>query len=542
MRERIFVVATTAAETCELIAQLTSAGMQGVSATSAELLRSISASEAAVAILTVESLAGFETGALRETLRTQAPWSDCPMLLIAPRGYVPDCNRRALDGVGKIAILERPLPASELLIAVARALRSRARQHRAKTYLQERLVADEKVRSLAATLETRVIARTIELSNAVAQHALAEERAHENEESYRLTIELGSQTPWTANTDLEVLTFGKNSMEPNALIDRDFRGRKWLDFIQPDMRDAIDALWQEAANERKPLDCELLMRMPDSEYRWHRARGNPRLDSDGRIMRWYGTIENIHEQKQADARFQQMQVDLIHASRITAMGTMASALAHELNQPLSAVANYVRGITRLLSVANPDIAAILAALGEADRSAVRAGEIVRRLREMVTRGTVERGPQDLLAMVEETCELALIDAPSLGIVVRFDLQPAIVDVDRIQIQQVLINLLRNAVEALQGTSARVITISSKIDCSTCYLRVTDNGPGLTPAVAARLFDPFNTTKTGGMGIGLSISRTIIESHGGTISGGPSPDGGTMFTISLPLSTSRSVVR
>lgn len=245
----------------------------------------------------------------------------------------------------------------------------------------------------------------------------------------------------------------------------------------------------------------------------------------------------IRERVEAQERMMQMQTELIHVSRLSAMGTMASTLAHELNQPLAAVSNYVSGSIRLLRAGNSVVPTdILEALESAKGNANRAGEIVRRLRELVSRGEVARRPENLRSLIDEALVIAMVDASELGITAAVELEPGTesVVVDKIQIQQVLINLIRNAVDAMHSSSRREVVLSSrKMNSKMTEISVADSGPGLRPEVLETLFSPFVTTKTGGLGIGLSISRTIVESHTGTISGGNRDCGGAVFRFTIP---------
>jgi two-component system sensor kinase FixL len=215
---------------------------------------------------------------------------------------------------------------------------------------------------------------------------------------------------------------------------------------------------------------------------------------------------------------------------------MASVLAHELNQPLSAISNYLKGGERLLKVENPDSRAI-PAMDKAAAQAIRAGEIIRHLREFVVRGESERSKQSLKALTEEASGLGLMGAREAGVSTRFEMDPSVDDVhvDRVQLQQVLLNLLRNAIEAMRESNRRdlLISVADAAD-NMAMLSVADTGSGVSPLIADRLFQPFVTTKgVNGMGVGLSISRTIIEAHGGRIWAEPNPGGGAIFRFTVP---------
>jgi len=257
-----------------------------------------------------------------------------------------------------------------------------------------------------------------------------------------------------------------------------------------------------------------------------------------------GFIRDLTERQEAEARLQELQAELVHVSRLTAMGEMASALAHELNQPLSAIANYMKGSRRLLEDSTDERATVLReAMDKAAEQAVRAGQVIRRLRDFVSRGESERRVEDVKKLVEEASALALVGAKDTGVRVRFDLDPrtTFVLADKVQIQQVLLNLMRNAIEAMEGSQRRELVLATAPAANDMVeISVTDTGPGIAPEVGAQLFQPFVTTKRQGMGVGLSISRTIVEAHGGTIAPHPNPEGGTVFSFTLPAVTGEEV--
>ena len=249
-----------------------------------------------------------------------------------------------------------------------------------------------------------------------------------------------------------------------------------------------------------------------------------------------GFIRDLTERQQAERRVADLQAELAHAGRVTAMGTLASALAHELNQPLAAIANYMEAGRDLLA-APGDIDREL--LGEAMREsagqALRAGEIIRSLREFIKRGETVRGPEKLRTLLAEGAALALIGMQSGGIDmdVQVDARIDKVLVNRVQLQQVIINLVKNAVEAMHGLPVRILRLTAAPDADgKVEVVVADSGPGLDPAMSRTLFTPFTTSKPAGMGVGLSISQTIIEGHGGRIWATPSQWGGTAFHFTL----------
>ena len=250
-----------------------------------------------------------------------------------------------------------------------------------------------------------------------------------------------------------------------------------------------------------------------------------------------GFIRDLTERQATQRRLHDLQAELAHVARVTAMGTLATALAHELNQPLTAIANYVETARDLLDDPNDEVLKVVReALNECAAQSVRAGQIVRRLRDYISRGEVDRQPESLKQLVSEASVLAMIGAGERGVEIEVQLEPTCdgVLVDRIQIQQVILNLVRNAFEAMNDSPDRRVRITSCREVSgSIRVTVADSGPGLEPELAGKLFQPFNSTKTHGMGLGLSICHTIIQGHSGRIWAETSNLGGTEFHFTLP---------
>jgi two-component system sensor kinase FixL len=249
-----------------------------------------------------------------------------------------------------------------------------------------------------------------------------------------------------------------------------------------------------------------------------------------------GFVRDLTERRDQERRLQELQAELVHVSRLTAMGEMASSLAHELNQPLSAIASFLKGSVTLLETPNPDLTKLRGALDGAGGQALRAGDIIKRLREFVAKGETEHTLEDPAKLMEEASALALVGVKDQD--VRVDLRLARdtgrVVVDKIQIQQVALNLIRNAIDAMADAPRRQLEIRVRTDDPrTIRISVADTGPGLDPDVRERLFQPFVTTKATGMGVGLSICRTIVESHGGRIWAEDNRGGGAVFSFTLP---------
>ena len=258
----------------------------------------------------------------------------------------------------------------------------------------------------------------------------------------------------------------------------------------------------------------------------------------GRDDRYFtGFVRDLTERQEAESRLQELQAELVHVSRLTALGEMASALAHELNQPLSAISNYVTGSRTLLARSGGGGGKVDDALERAAEQALRAGQIIRRLRDFVARGETERRIESLPRLLQDAGALALVGAREHGIDVRFaiDSEAGMVLADKVQVQQVVLNLIRNAMDAMEESPRRELRIAARaVEGGMAEVSVADTGPGISDEVAGQLFQPFVTTKADGMGIGLSISRTIIESHGGRLWAEPAPGGGTIFHFTLRM--------
>ncbi len=258
---------------------------------------------------------------------------------------------------------------------------------------------------------------------------------------------------------------------------------------------------------------------------------------EGEII-FVGILHDLTDQQVAERRIQDLQAELLHTSRLSVMGQMASTMAHELNQPLTAVMNYLEAARHLLQSGPQSTERVGDLMGRAVGQAERAGEVIRNLRQFVRKGETDRRSESLNKLVEEALALAMVGARQSGVRVSLDLDDSLmpISVDRVQIQQVVLNLVRNAVEAMEAVERRELTIATQLMTGEdiAEVRIVDSGPGIAPEIADRLFQPFVTTKKAGMGLGLSICREIVEAHHGRLSAAPNPSGGTVFRLALPI--------
>jgi two-component system sensor kinase FixL len=348
---------------------------------------------------------------------------------------------------------------------------------------------------------------------------------------------------------------------PDAMIVIDGQG------IMQFFSTAAESMFGWAEHEAVGRNVSILMPEPDSSRHdgyiaRYRGSGDPHIIGIGRIVtgkRRDGTIFPMHlsigemqsggepyftgfvrdltEHQRTQARLQELQSELVHVSRLTAMGEMASALAHEINQPLAAISNYMKGSRRLLAGSrDPNTQKIENALDRASEQALRAGQIIRRLRDFVARGESEKRVETLSKLIEEASALGLAGAREQNVQLRFSLDPDadLVLADRVQIQQVLVNLFRNALEAMAQSQRRELVVTStRIADDMIEVAVSDTGSGFQDGVIPNLFQTFFTTKETGMGVGLSISRSIIEAHGGRMWAESNASGGATFRFTLP---------
>jgi C4-dicarboxylate-specific signal transduction histidine kinase len=296
--------------------------------------------------------------------------------------------------------------------------------------------------------------------------------------------------------------------------------------------------WKAAVSNGEPFQQEFrCLRAEDHTYRWCISRAVPLRNQGGGIIKWFGTVVDLHDWKESQQALQMTQAELARVSRLTTMGELAASIAHEVNQPLTAVTNNGSACLRLLANRSLEPDVLRRALEEIVADGNRASAVIARIRGFIKKAPAEETELDVNEVIQEVLALAGHELHKNQILVDCDLANTLprVRADRVQLQQVLLNLIMNGIEAITGATdqSRVLGLESRIDESGDVLvEVRDSGAGLGLEVD-RLFTPFFTTKANGMGMGLPISRSLIEGHGGRLWASPNSPHGAVFSFTLP---------
>ncbi len=314
------------------------------------------------------------------------------------------------------------------------------------------------------------------------------------------------------------------------------------EYLEPMIHPADRTRWLQMRDElaagARSADIEYRIIHPDGTMRYVHHIAQTTRTADGKALRQVGTLHDITDRRRAEDEARQMQDRIAHYGRISTMGEMAAGIAHEVNQPLTAIATYAQACQRLIASGNVDQEDIRAALEQIGAQALRAGEVIRRLRSFVKNREVKRDPVEPNRLLDDVQTLAQTDARHHGVRIRIEAaqNAPLVQADAVQIQQVILNLVRNSIDAMLEIPEpqREIFLRTRVDAEgDVEFMVADRGPGVDPAALAELFNPFFSTKPGGTGLGLSISRSIVRAHGGKLWCSSNPGGGARFFFTLP---------
>lgn len=367
----------------------------------------------------------------------------------------------------------------------------------------------------------------------------AEEQLRASEWNLRRLTETIPQMLWSAKPDGECDYCNARLLDFSGFTAEEIMGGGWRNLFHPDDLDQAMRAWSASAATGAPYQVEArLFHAADSSYRWCLTTALPLRDEEGRILEWHGVCVDMHDWKQAQDELRESQAELARATRVMTMGQLTASIAHELNQPLAGIMTNAGTALRMLTAEPPNIDGARETARRTIRDARRASEVIARLRALFARRTTAAELVDLNTATQEVIALSLNELQRNGVSPRLHLAGNLPDVmgDRVQLQQVILNFILNGTEAMNGVTdrPRELIVSTGIEeGGHVRLAVRDAGTGFDPAMAEKLFSPFYTTKSNGMGIGLSVSRTIVENHHGRLWGERNDGPGSTFCFSIP---------
>ena len=407
--------------------------------------------------------------------------------------------------------------------------------------------AKEEVRRLNADLEQRVTERTRQLEAANRELRQLHDSLSASEAQLRQITEAIPHQVWSVRPDGAVDYCNRRWVNDTGLTLEDVQRDGWTRCLHPDDVEAVAKAWQQASVNGRPYEIEQRQRGADGQYRRYVSRAEPLFDPSGTLVQWFGTNTDVEERRQAEEAFHLAQRELVHVTRLTTTGELAASLAHELNQPLAAVAANGGACARWLGRDVPHLVEARLAVDRIIRDANRAGDIIARTRSLMKKSPGAPTALDLTDLIRETLLFVQPELGKHGVVVRDSLAeslPPVLGV-RTELQQVVLNLVVNGMEAMAGVSDRPRELSVQCDAgqldgsSAVIVTVSDAGVGIAADCHDRLFEPFHTTKAHGLGMGLAISQTIIQAHGGRLWALPKPPPGATFQFALPTPTDAS---
>jgi PAS domain S-box-containing protein len=347
---------------------------------------------------------------------------------------------------------------------------------------------------------------------------------------------------WSTSPAGEVTHINQRVLEYYGASFEEFVNRGWETFIHPDDREETAKAFFRALETGKSYNAINRVRRADGEYRWHQMMAEPLRDPQGKIIQWYGLSVDIDERKRAEDHLRDTRIKLSTASKIATVAELSASIAHQLNQPLMAVLGNAQAAKRWLAANPPDLTETSASIERILRDIRSADETMQHIRALFKSEQYEKSDESVLDILRESLRFVHENPNKREVRIDWSIEDSLppICVDRIQTQQVFINLISNAIEATEGitNTARILLRAFVTQDDEVIAQVIDNGTGLEDT--EKIFDAFMTTKEKGMGIGLAVSRSIVEAHGGRLWAENNPDGGATFNVALPVSSKREV--
>jgi PAS domain S-box-containing protein len=383
-------------------------------------------------------------------------------------------------------------------------------------------------------------ARVRGVSIDITERKLVDEALRESEGRFRTMANTAPVMIWMSGPDKLCSFFNKGWLDFTGRSMEQELGNGWTEGIHPDDFDHCVGVYVSAFDARQEFTMEYRLRRFDGEYCWVLDHGVPRFESDGTFLGYIGTAIDITERKRAESELQRQRGELAHLTRVSTMGELSASLAHELNQPLTAILSNAQAAQRFLTANPSDLTEVQEILQDIVEDDSRASEVIQRMRALVKKEELAFAPLDLAGVVRDVAALVHSDAILQGVRILLEVKPGLPSVrgDKIQLQQVVLNLLLNAFEAMKDCPANereVKVLAETAGAGSLRLAVRDHGTGLGDDKLDKIFQPFYTTKRDGLGMGLAISRSIIDTHGGRLWAENNPDRGATFYCTLPVS-------
>jgi PAS domain S-box-containing protein len=386
-------------------------------------------------------------------------------------------------------------------------------------------------------LEMRVAERTAELEESNTELRRREHQLH-------LVTETIPQQLWSGTADGSIDYCNQRLLSYAGRTVDEMKGEAFLETIHPDDRENFRRLWQDALSAGRPFEGEWRVRGADGQYRWFFTRAVPLRDPEQKTIRWYGTNTDIEELHKTEEALMRTQSELAYLSRVLSMGELAASIAHEINQPLAAVVAHGHASLGWLSATPPNVGKALQTTERIIQDGTRAGAVLARIRALFKREPPAEEWLDMNELIHELAGSLRGEAKRRRISIKTALASRLPKIrgDRVQLQQVVLNLIMNGMDAMSTTTGRakeLLVTSGKEDSTTIVVRVEDSGVGVNPDMTEKIFEPFFTTKPQGIGMGLAISRSIVESHQGKLWAMSRPSGGAILQFTIPISSQDS---